>query len=83
MALRETFEADREAASVAYDEALQACALAGSPTTSPEPTATPEVTAEPVPTAEPTEVVPTCPPEVPSILSEQPPDIPPSPKARR
>lgn len=83
------FEADQAAAREAYDAAVAACDAGGptpDPTTAaPEPSASPTPTPTPspsptgslTPTPEPT--VPGCPPEVPPILFEQPPVVPPSP----
>ena len=82
------FVVDQAAAREAYDAAVQACGVPD-PTVEPTPTSTPDPTASPTPsptdslspTATPTgtPTVEGCPPEVPPILFEQPPVVPPSP----
>lgn len=82
------FQSDQAAARAAYDEAVRVCD-AGAPTLPPVPTdsatptdslsPTPSDSLSPTPTPTPTPTLTGCPPEVPPILYEQPPVVPPSP----
>lgn len=82
---RNEFLARQDAARVAYEEAVLACGSTPSPT--PTPTPTDSVTPDPTPTGVPvpsftpvpdpsTPIGTGCPPEVPTILYESPPELP-------
>jgi hypothetical protein len=78
------FTIDQENARLAYEAAVQACSAADptdvpTPTDSPTPTGTDLPTPSPSTTPSATPTTAGCPPEVPPILFEQPPVIPPSP----
>jgi hypothetical protein len=77
VAAREQFFAAQAIARSQYEQAVALCGTA--PTPLPSPTPTPDPTATALPTPTPTPTAPGCPPEVPPILFEQPPELPPLP----
>jgi hypothetical protein len=80
---RDAFLAEQAAARVAYETALAACQATASPTPTPTPTPTPSPTSTdpfaPTPTPTPTPSAGSCPPPVPEILLQAPPELPPLP----